>query len=1312
MSSSQGRNSRKRVALVQTAALLAVLAQPVAAATAAQPAAPVQILTQYKIVRGDEKGDLKLGSKITRAEMATILVRAKGLEAQVASSMDLGLFPDTVGHWSRGYVNVARLNGLILGYEDGSFRPDAEVTYAEALTMVLRVADRNPSATNWPLSVLLMAQEENILPPGVANFQSLSQPAIRLDVFTSLGQALTEIKTPDGKTYLQKYVDNEPPTLSVNAGESTTESATETISGTVRDAVSVTINGVAATLTGTSWSGQVALDYGENSFLVEARDAAGNVATKTVKLVRNSPVARLDVTAPAKVGLGAQATITIKAFDKNNREVALTGLTASVEGSIGTFDVATRTFTAANKAGKGKLNLTIGNVTKSVDIEIQGQAATASQLYIRPVQDVSSTKEMAVEVEVRDAGGNRVEDFGRTVTLSATGQSGIVVTPTSATTVNGVATFKVKGSTPGVVSLIASSNGLSMGSTTATFTTPIRVVLVADNPNLVVGGNPSGSRIRAELRDENGNLVPNNSGSDIFVTLTSTGQGFLTDSTLTIRRGYSNSVDSGDSGLLEGSGVGGSAVVSGMITTGQSYSISSASVNFQLPVLDGGSKLQVLGPISSLNAGTTGTFVIRVTDARGNLIPTGSYAFQLKIDTSNNDKKVNGVPEGVTVWLGDTALNPVDDGIVEGAVGDTSDIIARTVGGQATIKVKYTKGGSVTITPVLVNASVTGYADNGAPGTALPSGFLQVAPLTTTFIKPATNLSVTVDSDMGADQPSGALPNNPSRYFTVRVRAVDADGNFAPAASIPVTIAPANPLIATVAPSPSLITTVNGVAEFKVFASTNFGEDTYKLTSSMLPGVTQNVTLRVNAGPVTVAPTVLATRGVENGIPHTNNRVAVSDTHLEIDLARETAIGNVSVKVFQSGTNTLIYQSPVVDMGATTPQIRIPKEKLVAGNAQYVLAFNNGSGDGTRSAATPVITNARELSHVQIAYARYNAAGTPASPGVQAVAPGTLSIYTSGGLSTVGATIQTDRLTIVNGGSRLHLIGATAQIINSGRVDVVLTGTQKSNFEANVLFSGTTVNLEALAGWYMADNGDAATADLTGNAVGPAAVLTNVVYDKLNRQLVLDGFGFDTGNVNVGKLSIYDPSTDQTFLFNSTNIGTFPILKSANRMVFALSNGTGVGANLLDDTNKFTANNALIAQDGWLFLDGASTTKGQTLPLFTQVRIDSVSYAGGVVTIYGAGFSGQIASSLDLSKLKIVNAGFPANPVQFDGTDTAVIVSDGVITITLSDDHKTDLADTSTFNGANTYLTGDAGWLTVNGRNATPIPTNQRVGGL
>ncbi|MBQ2926297.1 MAG: S-layer homology domain-containing protein, partial [Ruminiclostridium sp.] len=54
------------------------------------------------------------------------------------------LFPDIDQHWAKDYINTAAKEGIINGYEDGSFRPDQPITRAEAMTIVNRVLERHP----------------------------------------------------------------------------------------------------------------------------------------------------------------------------------------------------------------------------------------------------------------------------------------------------------------------------------------------------------------------------------------------------------------------------------------------------------------------------------------------------------------------------------------------------------------------------------------------------------------------------------------------------------------------------------------------------------------------------------------------------------------------------------------------------------------------------------------------------------------------------------------------------------------------------------------------------------------------------------------------------------------------------------------------------------------------------------------------------------------------------------------------------------------------------------------------------------------
>nr|WP_240344179.1 cadherin-like beta sandwich domain-containing protein [Paenibacillus sp. SYP-B3998] len=81
------------------------------------------------LLGGYPDGSFKPDAPITRAELAAIIVRLKKLEvAESAQS-----FTDTKGHWAANYIQTAKIAGLVAGYEDGSFRPDQKLTRAEAV---------------------------------------------------------------------------------------------------------------------------------------------------------------------------------------------------------------------------------------------------------------------------------------------------------------------------------------------------------------------------------------------------------------------------------------------------------------------------------------------------------------------------------------------------------------------------------------------------------------------------------------------------------------------------------------------------------------------------------------------------------------------------------------------------------------------------------------------------------------------------------------------------------------------------------------------------------------------------------------------------------------------------------------------------------------------------------------------------------------------------------------------------------------------------------------------------------------------------
>ena len=94
------------------------------------------------IIDGYPDGTFKGEQGMTRAEF----VKMMALILQIDSSGRKSEFEDVQGHWAEGYIaDFARL-GYLKGYEDGSFRPDAEITRAEFAVVVNRIIQNRNSA--------------------------------------------------------------------------------------------------------------------------------------------------------------------------------------------------------------------------------------------------------------------------------------------------------------------------------------------------------------------------------------------------------------------------------------------------------------------------------------------------------------------------------------------------------------------------------------------------------------------------------------------------------------------------------------------------------------------------------------------------------------------------------------------------------------------------------------------------------------------------------------------------------------------------------------------------------------------------------------------------------------------------------------------------------------------------------------------------------------------------------------------------------------------------------------------------------------
>ena len=151
------------------------------------------LLGSLGIYTGDSGlgGAAKPDDPITRAQFCKVVVTAVGRASTAAGLAGLQpTFTDgaSIPTWAWGYVNVAVYLGIINGYADGSFGPSNPVTYAEAVTMLIRAVPGHLAQVTpgiWPYNFLFYGVDEGFTGDecfGIVDVGFANLPASRGDI--------------------------------------------------------------------------------------------------------------------------------------------------------------------------------------------------------------------------------------------------------------------------------------------------------------------------------------------------------------------------------------------------------------------------------------------------------------------------------------------------------------------------------------------------------------------------------------------------------------------------------------------------------------------------------------------------------------------------------------------------------------------------------------------------------------------------------------------------------------------------------------------------------------------------------------------------------------------------------------------------------------------------------------------------------------------------------------------------------------------------------------------------------------------------
>lgn len=102
----------------------------------------INVMSALGIINGYEDGTFGPEKTITRAEFTTMLVNAMGMDNVGAVNTQ---FSDvTSNHWASGYISAGVAQGFINGYDATTFGPDDEVTYEQAVKMLICAVGYTP----------------------------------------------------------------------------------------------------------------------------------------------------------------------------------------------------------------------------------------------------------------------------------------------------------------------------------------------------------------------------------------------------------------------------------------------------------------------------------------------------------------------------------------------------------------------------------------------------------------------------------------------------------------------------------------------------------------------------------------------------------------------------------------------------------------------------------------------------------------------------------------------------------------------------------------------------------------------------------------------------------------------------------------------------------------------------------------------------------------------------------------------------------------------------------------------------------------
>ncbi len=116
----------------------------------------VKSMIAKHVIDGFEDNTYRPEDKLTRAQFAKLLVEV--LELDIISYKED--FKDvSTAHWAKDYIATAKQQGIIAGYEDGTFKPEQSINRSEMAAMITNALELNKDSNPASLKKFKDAQE-------------------------------------------------------------------------------------------------------------------------------------------------------------------------------------------------------------------------------------------------------------------------------------------------------------------------------------------------------------------------------------------------------------------------------------------------------------------------------------------------------------------------------------------------------------------------------------------------------------------------------------------------------------------------------------------------------------------------------------------------------------------------------------------------------------------------------------------------------------------------------------------------------------------------------------------------------------------------------------------------------------------------------------------------------------------------------------------------------------------------------------------------------------------------------------------------